>query len=360
MRTKKPAEPKAEKTRHPMFLDRAHWIALFFFICFGFIAYETFLLAKPFMTGVLGAAMLGIIFYPWYQRIHRRVKNPSAAAALVTGGIILLTVLPLAWLVWMTLDEANNLRPTLDGFIQNYQTPAYLQKMMGPLLKYCSGFPVDLKPLLMDKASKVGAFLSSEGSKLVGHLLFMLFNGVVLMLTLFFVFRDGKKAAETILSAIPMDPEYKEVLLRGTYSTFHAVVVGIFVTATAEGLADIAGLWVAGVPLAILFGIIAAVFSLLGASVIVMVPAAIWVMNHDTGMGIFLLVWGLLISILGDNVLKNYLIGSQARMPFLLMLFSTLGGIKLYGFIGLLLGPLVVTAFMTFWTIYRRDYKMDA
>jgi predicted PurR-regulated permease PerM len=135
------------------------------------------------------------------------------------------------------------------------------------------------------------------------------------------------------------------------------VVAGVFVTALVEGLADMLGFFLAGVPLAIFFGLAVAVFSLLGASVLITIPAALWVMNHDTGWGIFLLIWGILISMFSDHVLKSALIGKQARMPFLLMLFSTLGGMKLYGFMGLFLGPMMVTAFLTFWAIYRKDYK---
>jgi predicted PurR-regulated permease PerM len=134
-------------------------------------------------------------------------------------------------------------------------------------------------------------------------------------------------------------------------------VVGIFVTAVTEGLLDMVGFIVAGAPLAILGGFAVAICSLLGASVLITIPVAFWVMNHDTGMGIFLLLWGIVVSISSDNFLKAALIGSQTRMPFLLMLFSTLGGIKLYGVMGLFLGPLLVTAFLTFWDIYCKDYK---
>jgi predicted PurR-regulated permease PerM len=154
-----------------------------------------------------------------------------------------------------------------------------------------------------------------------------------------------------------MSPQDKQDLLKRVYGTFRAVVVGVFVTALVTGGADMLGFFAAGVSLPVFFGLAVAVVSMLGASVLITLPVALWVMNHDTGWGIFLLVWGILVSVLSDNVLKPALMGSQARMPFLLMLFSTLGGLKLYGFIGLFLGPMVVTAFLAFWSIYRRDYK---
>ncbi|HEY5040102.1 MAG TPA: AI-2E family transporter [bacterium] len=337
--------------------DRGQWVAVFFFICFGWIAYQTFLLAKPFLPGVLGAAMLGILFSPLYQRVLRKVQKPNTAAVILTIGIILLTVLPLVCMGWMVLKEAETLRPTLAGFIENYRTPSYVQGLLDPLFSFFESFHIELKPMVLDKAAEIGAQMSSGGAQLAGHIVIMLFNGLVLMLMLFFVFRDGKKAAEMILSGVPMSPQNKQALLKRLYETFRAVVAGVFVTAVTEGLADMIGFFLAGVPLPIFFSLAVAVFSLLGASVLITIPAAFWVLNHDTGWGIFLLVWGILVSVLSDNVLKPALIGSQARMPFLLMLFSTFGGIKLYGVMGLFLGPIVVTAFLTFWGIYRKDYK---
>jgi predicted PurR-regulated permease PerM len=340
-----------------MLLDKGQWVVVFFFICFGWITYQTFLLAKPFLPGILGAAMLVLVFEPLYQKVLSRVKNPNAAALIMMIGIILLTMIPAVWIGWMAVNEANDLRPTLAALIENYQTPSYLQHLLEPVFHFFEGFHIELKPLVLDKAAEIGAKMGSGATLLAGHLLIMLFNGLVLVLMLFFVFRDGKKAAETIVSVIPMDRFDKQALLKRVYGTFQAVVAGIFVTALVEGLADMIGFLVAGVPLAVLFGLAVAVFSLLGASVLVTIPLALWVMNHDTGLGIFLLLWGILVSVVSDNVLKPALIGSQTRMPFLLMLFSTLGGIKLYGLMGLFLGPMVVTASLTFWSIYRRDYK---
>ena len=343
--------------KNSMLPNRGLWVAIFFFIIFGWIAYQTFRLAEPFLPGVLSAEMLGLVFSPLYKRVLRRLQNANAAASILTIGIILFAVLPIVWMGWVAMQQAEYLRPTLAGFIENYRTPSYIQGLLNPVFGFFERFHIELKPLFLDNAEKIGERMKSGGALVAGHLLIMLFNGIILMLTLFYVFRDGEKASETILSIIPVKPQDKKALLRRVYGTFRAVAVGVFVTAFIEGVADMLGFLAAGVPLSIFFGLAVAVFSLVGASVLITIPAALWVMNHDTGWGIFLLVFGILVSVLSDNVLKPALIGSQSRMPFLLMLFSILGGMRLYGFIGLFLGPILVTAFLTFWGIYRRDYK---
>jgi predicted PurR-regulated permease PerM len=339
-------------------LDRRQWVAIFFFLCFGWITYQAILLARPFLPGVLGASILGIVFFPLYQWVIHRVHKPNVAAAILTAGIFFLTVIPLVGLGLVASTEADNLSTKLDGFMNNYETPSYIQHLSAPIDHFFAGFGLELKPLILDLAKKVGDRMNVEGPLLGGHIIAIIFNGIVLMSLLFFVFRNGKNGAQNFVEAIPMSTRNKQVVLECVYGTFRGVIVGIFVTAVTEGLADMAGFFIAGAPLAILLGFAVAIFSLLGASVLITIPVSFWVMNHDTGMGIFLLIWGILVSVLSDNVLKAALIGSQARLPFLLMLFSTLGGIKLYGVMGLFLGPLTITAFMTFWDIYRKDYEV--
>ncbi len=351
------SERSGIKFKPSSLVDKNQWVAIFFFFCFGWITYETFLLARPFLPGLLSAVILGLIFEPVYRLVLKHIKNPNIAAGLFTFFILLITVVPVVWITWMAIHEAENIRPALADFIEKDQLPPFVQSFLKPFFSFFEGFHIEIKPVLLEKVTKLSARMDSFAGDLAKNMVVTLFNGIVLMSTLFFVFRDGKKVAKIILIAIPIKAPNKHALSENVYRTFRAVVSGIFVTAFIGGLADMAGFILAGVPLPIFFGLAAAFLFLFGASFFVTVPAALWVMNHDTGWGIFLLIWGCLISLLGDNVLKPLLMGPKAKMPFILMLFSTLGGFKLYGFVGLFLGPMVITAFLTFWSIYRKDYK---
>jgi predicted PurR-regulated permease PerM len=98
------------------------------------------------------------------------------------------------------------------------------------------------------------------------------------------------------------------------------------------------------------------VASLLGASFLVTLPAALLMFKDSAGWGIFLLVWGAVLVGWLDNILKPVLIGSRARMPFVLVFFSILGGLKMYGLLGLILGPILIASLLTFVKIYRETY----
>ncbi|HTA76333.1 MAG TPA: hypothetical protein VK791_04185, partial [bacterium] len=99
--------------KNTLLLNRGQWVAVFFFICFAVITYQTFLIARPFLPGFLGAVMLGIFFSPVYEKVLKRVDNPSAASFILTLGIFLLTVIPVVLLGWMAFNEAENLPSTL-------------------------------------------------------------------------------------------------------------------------------------------------------------------------------------------------------------------------------------------------------
>ena len=159
------------------------------------------------------------------------------------------------------------------------------------------------------------------------------------------------------LSLVPMQASHKRTVSQRVYETFRAVVVGSFLTSAAQGVAAMIGFLIAGVRLPVVLGIGTSMASMLGASFLVTLPVAFAVMRASTGWGIFLLVWAFGVVGVLDNLLKPILIGSRARMPFILIFFSIVGGIKLYGFLGFILGPMLVASFLSFVKIYQEEYE---
>jgi predicted PurR-regulated permease PerM len=118
------------------------------------------------------------------------------------------------------------------------------------------------------------------------------------------------------------------------------------------------GYLIAGVPLAVFFGVLTgfcAMIPVVGAG-LVWLPIGIFVFTQDTSWGIFLLVWGFFLVSLIDNFLKPILIGSRARIPILLIFCSIIGGANVYGVTGLLVGPILIAVLLAFITIYRESY----
>jgi predicted PurR-regulated permease PerM len=347
-------------------IDRELLIRVFFFTTFAFLLYQLFLLARPFLFSILVATMLTVIFYPFYKAIRRRVRNPNGAALLATTGVVLLGVLPLVGMIWMVLRESGNLIPAVQGVMETLSNgdfssfkdslPPTLYSTLERFNVTLARLNIDLEPFVLDNARELGARMASVGGLIARNALFTFFRLVIMVICLFFMFKDGESFFTWILNLIPMEQGHKQAVARSAYETFRAVTAGVFLTATAQGLTATIGFLIAGVRLPLMLGLTTGITSLLGASFVITLPTALVMMMENPWRGIFLFVWGAVVVGFLDNLLKPILIGSRARMPFVLVFFSILGGLKMYGLLGVILGPMLVAAVLAFVRIYRDAY----
>jgi predicted PurR-regulated permease PerM len=215
---------------------------------------------------------------------------------------------------------------------------------------------VDLKQVLLDNAQTIGGQATLWASQAIRNIAVTLLNALILSISLFFALRDGDRLIHWAVSLVPMRATQKATVVKRVYETFRAVVVGSLLTASTQGVTALIGFLIAGVKLPVILGIATGLASMLGTSFLVTLPVAFSVMRENTAWGIFLLVWAIGVVGFIDNFLKPILIGSRAKMPFILIFFSIVGGVKLYGFLGFILGPMLVASFLSFVEIYREEY----
>jgi predicted PurR-regulated permease PerM len=184
------------------------------------------------------------------------------------------------------------------------------------------------------------------------HLLFV-------MVALFFFFRDGSIYARFLIGLLPLERPHQERAVGAFSNTVTAVVRSMFITAVVQGVFAGAGFAVVGLPVPILLGLLTAINSFipfLGAAS-VWLPASIWLIMQDEILkGIGLGVYGFLIISMIDNFIKPLIIGESTRLPVFLLFFTILGGLKVYGVLGIFLGPIILSLGMAFLTIYREIY----
>jgi predicted PurR-regulated permease PerM len=351
----------------PIAFNRQRLVQAFFFVTFGFLLYQLFHLARPFLPGMLGAGMLALAFSPLYSWTKKTVRNSNLAALLMTIVVTLLAVLPLVITGFVLVQEADKLIPTIQNYlgalkegdlqaVAGHLPPAF-QTPMERVLSHMKESGINLEPMIMNQIQSLGHSLISLGRFSARKFIFGIMNALVLLVSLFFAFRDGESLFEWVLSLLPMEEAHKRAIARRAYETFRAVAIGVSVTAAAQGFLAMIGFLIAGVKLPVLLGLATVISSFLGASWLVTLPVALFVLSHNTFWGVFLLFWGLVMVGLLDNLLKPILIGSRARMSFFLILFSIIGGVKAYGFLGFILGPVLVASLLTFIKIYREEYN---
>ena len=170
----------------------------------------------------------------------------------------------------------------------------------------------------------------------------------------FFLLRDGRTITKKIGEATPLSAETRKLLFDKFLTVMRATMKGSFVVAVAQGSLGAVIFWILGIHAPILWGVLMAFLSLLPAvgAGFVWLPVALYLLaTGAVWQGVVLIVFGVFVIGLVDNLLRPILVGKDTAMPDYIVLISTLGGIGVFGFNGLILGPLIAAMFIAVWHI---------
>jgi len=211
----------------------------------------------------------------------------------------------------------------------------------------------------VDALKEIGNSLTSFGVATLKKAVVVLLDLMVLVLAVYFFFRDGHRIVHWIADLVPMEEEYKWRIIGRLDRTMSAIIRGAFVTASAQGALTGMGLAVAGVPFPVFLGFASALLAVVpfvGASLVWIPAAAYLLIEGQTLACIGLVLWGMFVVGLVDNFLRPYIVGGQAGLPILLLFLGILGGIRVYGLVGALISPLLIALVLAFVDIYREQY----
>jgi predicted PurR-regulated permease PerM len=221
---------------------------------------------------------------------------------------------------------------------------------------FIENFTRDLNNTLAKFTSNAFQAVSSLISNVSGFILslFLFLFGV------YYLLKDGSKFKDVLVDISPLNERQEDELVAKVGSAVNGVVKGSFLIALTQGVVATIGYFIFGVPQPILWGmftIMAALVPTVGTA-LALVPAIIFLLITDhVGAAIGLLIWGALAVGLIDNIISPILIGAKAKLHPLLVLFSVLGGISLFGFLGFLLGPIFMAIFVTLVDMFRHEFK---
>jgi predicted PurR-regulated permease PerM len=315
------------------------------------VLYLLWRIVAPLWQPLLWAVLLGSLLAPSNARLASRLGGrPRLASALTTVGVILLILLPIVAIgaavaaqaaqLLQRFDTASIRTATLDltRFPFLDRPLAWVQSVAGISLPEIEGWLVtSARRLLETLAESGGAIMLGALGTLVSFLL-MLF-------VLFFVLRDGPAFTAKAVRMVPMDAPLRDRLWRHLIDVTRAVFVGNGVTALAQGALVGVGWAIAGLPSPLVFGVFAALFSLVPwvGTAVVWAPAVVWLLfQGETGYAVFLTIWGLVVVGLVDNFLRPILISGRVEVPTLAVFVGVMGGLAAFGFVGLFLGPIVL------------------
>lgn len=355
-------------------MPREQTFRIFFVIVFVLLVYQIARILSPFYTGILGAIVLTLIFFPLHRLILHGAgpHRPNTSAAASTLLVLTLIVVPFGFFAWLLFKELMALYPVMIHIGKTVEAwkhgdelfikAPWLQSLDLKLQEFFDLTNINLQEVMSNIANSIVNFVAAFGKKVPGHIFLFVFNMLVMIFTMFFLFRDGENLFRKLKEILPMEQKHKDHIAEQLYLTVTAVVRGVFVVAVAQGTVAAIGFAIAGLPSPVALGfctLFVALIPFLGA-VSVWLPISIYyLLQGFIVKGIFLFVYGALVISLVDNVLRAFLIGSKAKLPILFLFFGILGGIKVYGPMGLFLGPLLIALVFAFIKIYREEYSHE-
>lgn len=346
------------------FLTRAHIFAGVFFALFIFLLYQAARLLVPFLSALLWAGVITLALYPLYRRLLALVRGRAVVASgVMTLVTAVLVVGPAIAVLAALASQAVDLYTYASGLVQSGRLGEiwgrFSASPLGSFLELPALEELDVQGFVISHLGGLSSGIAAQVGGLLKNTLLLVANILIMIFALFFFFRDGENQYRTAIDLLPFTEEQKLGMARKFLDTFKGVITGVFFIALLQGLMTGLGFALFGVPFPVLWGVLAAFFALLpvGGTALVWAPAAVYLLlSGATVKGILLAVWGLLFVSLPDNLLKPVIIGKKAKLPTLFLFIAILGGIKAYGFLGIIFGPVVVTLLTAFVQIYREEF----
>jgi len=318
----------------------------------------------PFFGAILWGTILAIMFAPFYRELLRRIPRRRTTAAVATVLLVLvIVILPLVFIGGLLVQEALAVYEKFQAGQWNVGDSA--RAVLGALPSWAfdllDRFGLTDFAAIQDRFSnsfmQLSQFFAARAVDFGQNTLDLIVNLGIVLYLLFFLLRDGEGISRRIRTAVPLDPAQQRELFKRFTAVIRATVKGNLVVAIAQGSLGGLAFWFIGIHAPVLWAVVMAVLSLLPAvgSALVWVPVAIYLLvTGATWQGIGLIIYGVFVIGLVDNVLRPILVGKDTKMPDYIVLIATLGGIAVFGINGFVIGPVIAAMFMAVWDIFTQ------
>ncbi len=340
---------------------------MFFFGLFLFFLYQAAKLLAPLLSPLLWAAILTLALHPVYRKLSSRFRNmPGLTAGIMTLATFLLVIGPAVALLIVLAAQSADLYQGASTLLQSERFTELRSRLESSFVNKLIAHPalagVDIKGMIVKGVTEISSGLAGQIGSILKNSLIFLADIVIMLIALFFFFRDGEKYYTAVIELLPFTRKQKNDIAGKFADTFTAVINGVFLIALLQGVMTGLGFFIFGISFSIFWGFLAAVLALLpiGGAALVWVPGALYLyLTGSTLQGVLLGVWGLILVTLPDNVLKPMIIGKKANIPTFILFIALLGGLQAFGVLGILFGPVVVSLLAVFIQIYREEYADD-
>ena len=340
-------------------VPRAFFFALLIAVTLAFLW-----LIRGLLQPIFWAIALGIVVYPIQGWILRRVRGRESLAAMLSVLLVVVVViLPLVGVGAAVTREAAGLYQRVDAGqlgIQGLYREAqeHLPQIMA-LLERIGVDPARLEAQMSEAAVNASRFIASRAVAIGQDTLRATMFFFLMLYLLFFFLRDGTRMLDGVVRALPLGDVRERQLLARFAEVSRATIKGTIVVGMVQGAIGGIAFALVGIGAPVLWGVVMALASIVPAvgPAIVWLPAAIvLIVNQHLIAGIVLILIGVLVIGLVDNLLRPILVGRDARMPDYLILLATIGGLAGFGLAGIIIGPIIAAFFLSIWQMARDEF----
>lgn len=317
------------------------------------VGYLMFVVMAPFFIPIFWAIVFVILFYPYYEWVLRKTAGRSALASfLACMSIALFIIIPLAILGSVLAGQLLDIYDWAEKYLQQMSTKAHQSPLfiVQILERYIGDF-VDVRALNLRgvfanmirevagyAGEGVGSFIKSFAEFFI-HLFLAFF-------TMYFLFKDGDRLFRMVKDLIPMNEHHKNDIIRRNRDVIYATIYGGVLVGGVQALLGGMAFWFLGVPgtLLLSFAMFLTTFLPSVGSALVWGPVAIYLLAiGQIPGGVGLVIWGIFVIGLVDNIMRPYIIGNKTNLHPLLLFFSIFGAVNVFGLIGIIAGPLILS-----------------
>jgi predicted PurR-regulated permease PerM len=330
--------------------------------------YLTYLLFKPYVGTVVFAVVLTSVCHRFHKRVLQRCKDKkNLAAFLTTAMLVVIVVVPLvgfsAALVNQGADSFGQVSTWLqEGNIErmlSWEWVQPLRNLVNHQLDRLGLEDLNVRKIILDASAGLGQRILSWGKSFLGNVTGLMVYCLLLVLLVFYFIRDGQAILERLKNLSPLSKEQEEGLIQRVRDLSRSVVMANGATAVAQGFAGGIGLWIAGIS-PLFWGTMMAFASLIPVvgTAIVWLPAVVYlVLIESWGKAVFLAIWSMVVVGSIDNFLRPFLMKGEGGISSIYLFFAILGGINLFGIVGILYGPLILGVAAILLYLYELEYS---
>jgi len=320
------------------------------------LIYLVFLIFEPFLAALGWAAVLTIFFYPMHHWLLQRFST-NRAAVFSTLAVTFLLIVPAIVVTTLFVREAVSISRGVQHSLTGGQAPL-VARTWAWFAKHVPGLDpnADLLDMVETTVQRQASFLAERAGAILRNVAAFIFDLFVMIFALFYFFRDAEEILRGVRSILPFDAEHRDTMLAQARDLISASVTTSLIVAAIQGLLGGLGFAIVRLPTPLFWGVAMAFFSLVPVvgSALIFVPASLWlVFTGHWGRAILLLVICAGVSAIVDNVVRPLLLGGRTEISALVIFISVVGGVSLFGMLGLVLGPILVATATSVFAVYR-------